>query len=418
MPGHETQWSVLRTASASTKARAPGYERPQQRQSGLAAELRHVSIAGMQEAWSSLDERLGGFYEQVAARLSEGAALEEQQLAGLEERLEGMLRDSERIRAEAEEIRVDASGAQYVQVCELLLAAASIDAMLACDLALLDPDIVPPVGYTPLLEGEQTLEQVDREREQVIAAARALFRGASPAGLGGGADAEDVIEDVYEACDELLGLAAGPGKDLLAGIFSAASGGALGFITAAAHAEVIARLSHAGKALRKHAPRFLCEHVRKIVTLGAEEAVVEQVGTEVARRTSINGILVLVGDVEGCRAHASQRTAPPSVVSHASAEKLKADLGALEQTYRSEMLWTGRAARWLSRGGPLLSHVLAPLVGLGVLCGVFFVGLAWVGYSLADAVDARDLGFADRVEGIVRLVDRHVPPSGPAPNAT
>jgi hypothetical protein len=84
----------------------------------------------------------------------------------------------------------------------------------------------------------------------------------------------------------------------------------------------------------------------------------------------------------------------------------------LESNYRKHMQWLGRSARWLRRGASPLAHLGALAVGplsYAIVSGVFFVGIGYVGYSLTDRLDARNLGFADRVEGVVRLVESHIP---------
>jgi len=51
-----------------------------------------------------------------------------------------------------------------------------------------------------------------------------------------------------------------------------------------------------------------------------------------------------------------------------------------------------------------------PFVGHAAICGVFLIGIGYVAYSLIDRIDARDLGFADRVDGVVMLVANRVQP--------
>jgi hypothetical protein len=49
-----------------------------------------------------------------------------------------------------------------------------------------------------------------------------------------------------------------------------------------------------------------------------------------------------------------------------------------------------------------------PIVGHAALAGIYLLVLAYLAYTLTDRLDARDLGFADRVKGVVALVARHV----------
>ena len=98
-------------------------------------------------------------------------------------------------------------------------------------------------------------------------------------------------------------------------------------------------------------------------------------------------------------------------VGQAEAQQLTADLEGLDAGFAAHMAWLGKSARWLRRGARPLTHLgastLGP-IGAPVIAGAFFVGIAYVAYSLADSLDARDLGFADRVEGVVPLVERHI----------
>jgi hypothetical protein len=370
-----------------------------------------MSIEGMQGAWRPLREQLTGFYEKTGPSLREDVPLDVDTLNGLTDTLDQMLRSSERIRQEADEVLAGARGPLYEQVSRLLLAAATIDAMLACDLAALDPEFRLEQGYAAFLEDGVTLDSLDVERNEILAEANALFEGEELEGFEGAegcASAEALIGEVWRINSELLYLADGPARSLLKGFSTAAAGGVLQFVSAAAHVDVVAQLERAGGVLARHAPRFLREHVCKLVALRAEDTIVDELGSQLVRKVDIVCALSLIADIDGANSRARTRISLASLVTPSSAELLKSDLDALARAYRSQMKWTGRSARWLGHGGPLLSHFVAPVAGAGILCGVFFVGLGWVAYSLTDRVDARNLGFADRVEGVVRLVDRHI----------
>jgi hypothetical protein len=98
-------------------------------------------------------------------------------------------------------------------------------------------------------------------------------------------------------------------------------------------------------------------------------------------------------------------------VGQAEARQLTADLEALDAGFAAHMAWLAKSGLWLRRGARPLTHLGASTLGaLGptVVAGAFFAGITYAAYGLADSLDARDLGFADRVEGVVPLVARHI----------
>ncbi len=387
-----------------------------------------MSIEDMQRTWVPLSEELARFYEYARPRLLEVTPFNDDDYEQVSPMLDLVLTLSEQIRHEADAELRDARGAEYELASTMLLAAATVDAMLATDLATLDPDPqLQELGYVYRLAEVEGIERLDRDRNEVLDDTNTLFRGqAQPlGGAQGGGTPEGLINEVEGSIDALTQLALGPARDSIAGLVNAAGGPVLHFVTSVAHIEVTLALERvATKLARWHSPRFLREYVSKIVTLraeggvvdtvgrelsgAAEEAAVDQLAEDLANASRVVFLLTRIANTDGARFHASQSILAKEGLSSPAIESLEGELRKLEGDYKTQMKWAGRSARWLGRGGPILGHLMAPGVSVPVLCGVFFVGTGYVAYSLVDRIDERNLGFADHVEGVVRLVDRRL----------
>lgn len=137
-----------------------------------------MAIAEMRDSWQELNGGLAAFYERVRGPLIEGTPLATDDLDGLYPLVDSMLDHSKAIRRAAEGALSGAASADYVQATELLLAVSAIDALLASDLVVLDPETRLEA---PEIEPE---EDVDRgtpgtrfeEGDELIAAVGRLFR--------------------------------------------------------------------------------------------------------------------------------------------------------------------------------------------------------------------------------------------------
>src|SRR3954468_11484648 len=100
-----------------------------------------MSINAMRQAWPELRLAVDRFRHVSGPALEVGNVLSPAAFEGLAEPLAGALEMSEAIRREAEEVIGDARDRQYDEVAALLLAAATVDAMVASDLGLADPEL-------------------------------------------------------------------------------------------------------------------------------------------------------------------------------------------------------------------------------------------------------------------------------------
>jgi hypothetical protein len=415
-----------------------------------------MSINGMGKSWEVVVSEAHEFYAQTSEYLRTGRPLDRGPFLELTPRLDQMLNASEELRRQADAVlrpydeayearrreegyetrqhdaeyelgrrdawyepnqREEEYGRQrkeeYGQVSKLLLAAATIDAMLARDIAALDPDI-EYARHEELAAEESNPESLYFEGKRDLEQADALFRGLSAQLAGGAAlpDRQALIGEVQQVTADLFNRANAPAHDFMLGLLDVAGGGALDFLSAGQHVDVLDTLEKTGQKLAKHAPRFLRAHVSKIVTLRPDGSIVTRMAERIAGRTAVRDLLVFVAAPERLDMLAGERITNAPNITEEAAAGLRHDLMVLEHDYQEQMDWIGKSARWLRRSVKPLKHlvflIFGPLSHV-VICGVFFVGLGYVGYSLTDRFDARDLGFADRVEGVSRLVVRHIP---------
>jgi len=381
-----------------------------------------MSVQGMREAWHQLRPRVAGFYE-LATPFLEGVVRREP-IEELDRQAQAALDASSRVRAEAEEQLVTASGAEYAEVSVLLLAAATVDAMLACDIAMLDPEL--GMGYTGALDDPGVeFAAIGSERTEILSDADALFGLEATAGSAGAqAITEPAVltREVHQATQRLVKTAAEPERELVRGFLTVSIGELVAVADLVPHLTALAGEWHH----RAHrACGFLREHVQKIAALGHDEAIEvelehelpETFGEQLSRRLDIRDLLARLAAVEAADEQTStaiDRAATRGLCASA-VDLLIGDLIALEAEYRKQTEWLTRSARWVRRGATPLIRVIdliAPgagtLAGRPILAGAFMVGGLYVAYSLTDRIDARQLHGLDRIEGIVRLVDRRL----------
>ena len=351
----------------------------------------------MRAAWEGYRSSLQEFYEVAARPLAAGAKLEPAELARLDPALDSALASSEQIRRAGKRALRTARYHEYDEVAELLLATAAVDAMVAVDVAAVDPGLAEyssPEGGTPAERAAErglTLDEVD-----------ALFaRGPDViAGAQRDPDPDALRMEVEEAIDELVRLAAGP-----AGRF----GRSIASIGLADLLEVVS--FEVGKTFKdalkdmgvgRRALGFVREHALKLIELGVPHAIAEtmvEIGTE---GIDISGFVGRVARAEDGKAMARREARGAQSLDPGKTADLQTALSLLISRYRGHTKWLGRSARWLGWGSSALASFLPG--GFLAVAAVNLAGAAYVGYSVIDRIDARKLHFADRVEGVVRLV--------------
>jgi hypothetical protein len=284
--------------------------------------------------------------------------------------------------------------------------------MLASDLATLDPG-PGERRRREISEGEESPGELVHEREQTLDEVNRLFLGEERRTVAGhalGDDRRQLIEAAYEVTKKLLDLAKTPSPELLRGLAVAASGGAAEILAAAQHVDMLADLKGSAAGVLNHAPRFLREHAAKMLALRADGQVVGDVAEYLRKKVGIESLLIWVSSYDDANARNQQAIAEASAISPEDTGALEAELTGLLPDYQTQMSWIGTSAKWLRRGASPLTHLVAPFVGHAAICGVFLIGIGYVAYSLTDRIDARDLGFADRIMGAVTLVASRVSP--------
>ncbi len=374
-----------------------------------------MSIEGMRLAWRELVPALDGFYEIAEFALVERQRLDEGRFEELDPFVGRMLEASSRIRGEAEGGLSEARGANYQLTAELLLAVATLDAVLASDLAAVEPKRDAPPRVSDVFDGwtMPSPREVFAEGQEALGQVAVLFDGI-PA-VGGGEhrprSRPALIGDTRDAVTSLLDLAASPATELSKGFWSAASVGVSELFGVAERVDVLAKLQRQVEDLMGRAPKFLREHIAKIATLCPDSWFVDEATSSLADRLSARNLLNKVAASESASEVSRSWIEEAPRLSWPAIDDLRHDLDNLEANYKKHMKWIRKSARALRFGAAPLSRVavasLGP-AGYTVLPGVFALSTGYVAYSLTDRLDARDLHALDLIEGVVKLVERHI----------
>lgn len=373
-----------------------------------------MSIEGMALAWRGLESLIEGFYEAAREPLREGLGAggpTHEWLQGMEEEAAGR---SSQIRLEAENLLAE-PGDGYETATELLLAAAAIDVQLAVDFAVLRPQD----DEAPLRARVGGGEQWVAEGEEAIAQASALFEAQIDDGLpsiGGGAprprSRKALAGDACDSVEELTDLAEGPAAWLVKGFWSGVAPG-IGEILATRDVRHIVdeiRVSH-GEIFRRGS-KLLREFVRKILELLPEGWLIDEVLEAMNERFGVRPLLSRLSGAEASKAYARGRIEGAEKLTWSATDGLRGDLDKLVDGYRRPMKWTRRSAKVLRLGAvPLGAAAVAATGPPGwlIVPSICILGTGYVGYSLTDRIDSRELHAADRIEGVNRLVARYLP---------
>ena len=387
-----------------------------------------MSIEGMRLAWLRLAPALDGFYERAEEALVEGQRLDEDRFAALDEFVGPMIDASATIRSEAEAELSEVSGEDYERVSELLLAVATLDLVLACDLAVLEPVAESEKAAAPSIRDvfdKWALErrmrdaetpsppEVFAEGQETIGQVAVLF-DAIPAVSGGEHRPRSrpaLLGDTRDAVVNLVALAESPGSELVKGFVAGAGAGIGSVIDAAAHGEALSKLREHAGAIVGRSPRFLREHIAKLVSLCPESWLVDEATSAVASRLSVREMLERVAESDVAFERSRQWIESAPQLRWPAIDNLRRDLDDLETRYKKQTKLIRKSARILRFGAVPLSHVACATLGppgLAVVPGVFALGTGYIAYSLTDRLDARDLGVVDLVEGVVRLVEARI----------
>jgi hypothetical protein len=373
-----------------------------------------MSIAGMRDGWGRLADRVHDFYGEVREPLLAGIPISPNVAAPLQGLTEEILESSAAIRSEGADALSGASQPDYGRAAELLLAVASIDALLATDLAALAPPGTPGGPLELNEEAEVTSREAGLEEGlQLIAEVDDLFRGLAQVTGAAPADPEpaQLVAEARDAAVQLTKCAAVPGDTLARGFIAAASLGAIPAFEVLSQMHVLTQLPEAG-GLRARALGFVRQYAGKLRELLPSDWVFDTIAMQFEARVSVSALLAKAAGLDAANRFVYERimNAEPPPDAH-RADLLRAALTELCDGYQGHTVWLHKGARRLRFFGGAVVHVAVVLLGPAGYCvmpAVFLLGEGYVTYSLADRIDARRLGPADRVEGIVRIVRRLV----------
>jgi hypothetical protein len=363
-------------------------------------------LAAMAESWRTYRESLDRFYALAEGRLAEGASLEPGELERLDPALDGALAASEQIRRAAERGLRTTHGLEHEGLTDMLLATAAVDAMVAVDLAAVDPDLAYYSGGL-----RESGEERTGERREMLADADRLFgiEGEGPAPIAGaqldpGADA--LRAEAWGRIDELVELASRPALRIGTSIASLALGRLIEVVSLDVGRTFRDALRDVG--VGRRTLRFVGEHAKKlleVVAPGFADEMVELAseGAQVER---------VVGRVAGAdrgKEEVARQLHRAQPVPDPRASELQLGMKRLIDGYETQMKWVGRGAKWVGWGKEILSVLLVHVGGPLAVAGILLAGGAYVGYSATDRIDGRDLGPLDLVDGVVRLSERLEP---------
>lgn len=219
-----------------------------------------------------------------------------------------------------------------------------------------------------------------------------------------------IVAEAQAATADLLTMAEAPGDALARGFIAAAGLGAVPALEVLSHLHVLDQIPKAGGGLRRRALAFVREHVAKLRELVPLDWGLSTLAMQLDARVSMRGILARAANASVADRivldWVTEADPPPSLE---QADALRADLISLSRDYRKHTEWLSTSTKRLRWVAGAVSHVAVGLLGPAgyfLMPTVFLVGEAYVAYSLADRLDARRLGPADRVEGVVRIVKR------------
>jgi hypothetical protein len=214
-------------------------------------------------------------------------------------------------------------------------------------------------------EGRELPSAVFDEGQELLGRVDALFKGLSePVGGRSPYDSRDpqfLIEQVVQTTTQLTDLAEAPTRDLVRGLMTVATGPIPDILSAVQHLDVVVTLEQRAQRLAKHAPRFVREHILKIVTLRLDPTAVDQMADTVAdwyaETVNIENLLNHVADSDGAIARARATISAAPSIEQTDADALLGDLQILRVNYQRHMDWLGNSAKWLRPGAKrLLRH--------------------------------------------------------------
>ena len=368
-----------------------------------------MAINQLNNAWWHYRDAVDRFYEVAGTALGDGQLLEDDDSV---ERADGALADALVWSHQLSEIGEgllgdpDRRNRGHDEISVLLIAAAAVDSMLACDGLRVSPE---PIERDPrFVERASTVEA--EPAEILLREADTLF-GPRFGAIGGGQEVnrKGLLRECTQTLDTLVNAATDPAMRFGFEAVSTGLSPLINFATAQT-AHQLGQIAQRTGRIRKHAVGLLRENVRKLFA-AADEASIER-ALDLLRQALRSHGERLLGIIAGySRAEADVNAAiyyPGDLIAH-SVGVVRTDLGTLANAYREQMRWTNRIAKSLSFLAPLIS-VVASSVGVPgpmIVIGLDSIGLGFVVYTLAVRLDGYRL--PSRVDGVVTLVRRLQP---------
>ncbi len=412
------------------------------------------------DAWGAYRDTVRRYYDVVEPALGDDRELASgSEVADAERALQHVVECSQIVTEIGEAQLRLARDAEYDRVAVRLLAAGAVDIAVACEALRVCPDrpVEDPVVIT---EEPQPIEETaldlleradglfgrgddsddpeddgtppwdsgrdgpDRPVSPIIGGGAQRPGGEGPATesgtpaplAGGSLDPGQLVllAAAEESLDALLDAAVEPGVTFASGSISGITAGF--HITAAA--EPLATLGDLAQrvgVVKRRLVRLLASGFQKLAGASgctSQQLVGQGLGAIEGRafgfmerrlRNPFRGLLAWLTRCDGARADTELAIEQQDALSPQEADRIGRELRMLTDTYREEMVWTGRIGNWLSRAAPFIStlavHVGGPLlvVGLNALGGGFVV------YTLHVRVDGH--GMPARVRSVVRVVN-------------
>ncbi len=368
-----------------------------------------MATAELQAAWTWYRAAIDDFEEIAGPALEDGRPLDEERIDAADGALAAAASASEAIRRACEPLLRECSDREGDEIAVLLLAAATLDSMLASDGLQLDPDAQGrDENFT---EGAGLAEREAEPRADIIAAATYLYEGFL--GISGAADPADGPQLRGVCLGAVDGLVNAATKPALRFTFHGLTAAPVSF--AADTITEITGLSAAACRIRQPALRLLVEALEKVVAIVSHRAIDEAIDDIFRPITGAlsNAGAAILGHVAGrpdAESRITESINTPADWTREQLASVNTKVNQLTSAYVDQMKWTARIAGWIARATPLVS-VLAGPAGLAAVSGVNAIGLGFVAYTLTVRLGSRPV--PSRTYGILAIVDERglVPPN-------
>jgi hypothetical protein len=369
-----------------------------------------VAVDPLTQAWETYRGSVLRLYEVAGPALDERRELSDAEIGRAARALEEAAAASQSLTDIGRALLEQTEDQDYDRVATRLLAAASVDVAVACEILQLAPERPEP---DPLFDTEEP--SPDESPLALLEQADGLFGGAATAS---GAEADPLRAELRDATladlAKLVDDASDPAWKFATGVVTASVAG-IHFPPHADPVKALGELSGKLRRIKRHIVKLLISGLEKLVGVSGKTArhlvseserfVDRRVGDAVqrARQRLFAGLIGSIVGREAAEASIDTLIARPHDVYPPDAANVRFELEALTGAYADEMEWTGRIAKWISIGAPFISTLAVHIGGPLIVAGIDGIGAGFVVYTLDVRVGTHRL--PAKVRSVVKIVE-------------